>query len=335
MDIETQEQTQDAGDGYAEATDADLIAAAQEAGGAASVDVDAEAAAAGAPPVLATAADQASAGGELEEPKIAAVIRAREAAAKQRFEAEDYAAQTRQQAAAEAEQIRAEARAQAQRDHQAYLEAQRKQFAESPTEYLRALAKDPQDVVDAVIRDGTAEGRAMRAIREQLAEANKKAGVAEQVKSEFDAWKQQLQTEKQAAFVEQVKHGFMTSHASPEKAPYLHRRYDADEIFDKANRLATQWQRAGVAFDHGDVAQYLEFESRKRILGDAAGAPPQQVSGVSGNASKVRAPGSRTLSAANGSERRASPKPIDEMTPEEERAALIEAVREARRQSGG
>ena len=91
------------------------------------------------------------------------------------------------------------------------------------------------------------------------------------------------------------------------------------------------WSKAGIPFAHSDVAEYLEHQARQRLAG--VPVPPQQVSG-GGSAQKVRANGSRTLSAATGSERRASPKPLEEMSPDEERNALIEAVAEARRASG-
>ncbi|HYE92054.1 MAG TPA: hypothetical protein VEA38_13575, partial [Terriglobales bacterium] len=123
-----------------------------------------------------------------------------------------------------------------------------------------------------------------------------------------------------------------------EKTPYLHKRFDAEEIFERSNRLAAQWQQAGIEFAHEDVAQYLEFESRKRILGSDGASTPQQVSGAAGkpagSAPKVKANGPRTLSAATGSERRTSPKPIREMTAEEERDALVAEVAEMRRKMG-
>lgn len=319
-----------------EATDADLIAAVQEAGGTEAVDVEAEAEAAGQPPPVKpepAAATPAAPATDADEPKIAAVIRAREKAFQERQQAEDYAAQLRQRAELEAKQIREEARAKAERDHADWLTQQQRRFQENPTEAIRALAKDPQDIVDAVIRDGTPEARAMREMQQRIAEAEKRAAVGEQAKTEFEQFKLEQQQLAHAQRVEQVKTSFLSTHASPEKTPYLYKRYDAEEIFAKANAKAIEWQKAGVPFDHADVAQYLEHESRKRILGEGS-STPQQVSGGNGNATKVKANGSRTLSSAAGSERRASPKPIEEMTAEEERAALMAEVAAARRTTG-
>lgn len=308
-----------------EATDADLIAAAQEVGGTEAV-LEAEAT----PPAKADTPKPADA--VTDEPKIAAVLRAREKAFAERQDADDYAAQRRAAADREAAAMLADARARAEKEHADFIESKKREFRDNPTEHLRSLSSNPQDIVDAVIREGTPEARAMRELQEQIASARAEAAKAGKVSEEFSAWKEQQAQAAHQYRVAAVKQTFLSTHAAPEQTPYLNKRYDADEIFDKANALAVKWQAANIPFDHGDVAQYLEFEARKRILGDAsAGAPPQQVGGASGTASKVKATGSRTLSASDGSERRASPKPIEEMSPDEERNALIEAVREARR----
>lgn len=312
----------------AEPTDAELIAAAQEVGGAASVDVEAEAAAANG------AAAQVE-GGEPEEPKIAAILRAREKAFAERQEATDHAAQIRGKAEQEAAQILADARAKATADYEREMEARRAKFRESPAQAIREFGVPTNELVDQVAREGTAEWREMQKLRADLEATKATAGKADKVAAEFEAWKEQQAREQHTQRVQQVRSAFLSTHATPDQTPYLHKRYDDEEIFQRADALARKWQAAQVPFDHADVAQYLEHESRNRILGSASsGTPPQQVSGISGGATKVKANGSRTLSAANGSERRTSPKSIDEMTPNEERDALIEAARDARRQNG-
>lgn len=337
MDVEqtqTVEATPIADDGWQEATDAELIAAAQEAGGA-----EAAAEADGIAPVKPPAAKVAPATAaepvvDPDEPKIAAVLRAREKAFAERQSADDYAAQRRAQADEAYAATVAKARQQATADYEAELSARRAKFRETPTAAIRELGFTTDELVDGVTREGTPEWKAMRALQQELATTKAEAGTAKKVAADFEAYKAEQEKAVYASRVAQVRDQFLTAHASPEKAPYLHKRYDADEIFEKSDALARKWQAAGVPFDHADVAQYLEAESRKRLTG-VASVPPQQVSGMSG-AQKVRAAiGSRTLSSANGSERRASPKPIEEMAPDEERAALIEAAAEARRANGG
>jgi hypothetical protein len=328
MDIEQATTEATPGTEYDEVSDADLIAAAQEAGGAASVDVAAEATAAGTPPPAKEAGEAAA---DPDEPAIAAVIRAREKAFAERQQGHNDAAEMRAQAQQEAEQIRAAARKQAAADYEADLQARRSKFKESPISAIRELGWQTDEMVDAVAREGTAEWKAMRAIQQELAETRAQAGSVDKVKADFAAFKQQIEQERSNGARRAVEQAFMEQHAAPDKTPYLHKRYDPEEIIAKAHKLASDWSAANIPFAHSDVAAYLEHQARARI----AGTPAQQVSAVSGTATKVKANGSRTLSPSNGSERRASPKPIDEMNPDEERAALIEAAREARRLGGG
>lgn len=306
----------------------ELIAAVREAGGTEAVDVAAEAAAAGQPPPK---VEPPADGVDPDEPPIAAKLRAREKAFAERQEAESYAARKRAEAESEAQRIVAEAKAKAEMEHRAWLEEQTRRFRESPTEQLRAYAKDPQEIVDAVMREGTPEARALREMQKELAEAKSKAGVAEQVKSEFEAWKKQQADEKQQAQVAQIRDQFLTQYATKEAAPYLHARYDAEEIFQKAHALAVQWRKADVAFDDHEIVAYLEHQSKKRFTG----LTPQQVGGAAAEAAGKRpqsqANGSRTLSAATGSERRTTPRPLHEMTEAEQRQALIDEVAAARR----
>lgn len=329
------------GQQWDEASDADLIAAAKEAGGAASVDVNAEAAAAGQPPPK-PAEPEAPA----DEPKIAAVLRAREKAFAERQGAEDFAAQRRAQAQKEADQLIADARKRAADDYERELQARRQKFAESPAAAIRELGWKTDDMVDAVTREGTAEWKAIRAAEERARAAEQKAATVDTIKSDFEQYKQQAAQAAQQQRVQAAEQQFITAHASAEKAPTLHRiaasipnvpgvlRGDA-LIVQMGHAIANQWSQAGIPFANSDVAEYLEHQARTGALGAPASASPPQVSGASGGPKVRPANGSRTLSPSMGSERRATPKPIEEMSPEEERQALIEAASEARRQAGG
>lgn len=315
----------------------DLIAAVRDAGGTESVDLEAEAAAAGtAPPAKVEPTT------EPEEPKIAAVLRAREKAFQERQEAESYAEQRKRQADEEANKILAEAKKRAEEEWANEIAAKRRRFEESPTEAIRSLGKNPDDIVNAVVREGTPEWQEFRRIQQELDAAKAKAGDVDKVKEELAAFRKAQEDEKWQATVHQIRTQFLTEHASAEKVPSLYQEAKTaaallettpeDIVFDRANRLAQQWQKSGlklgVDFDRNDVAAYLEHQSKQRL--GAAGTAPQQVSGASGNAPKVKANGSRTLSAATGSERRTSPKPLHEMTADEEREALIDEARKAR-----
>lgn len=334
---DTTEQTPpEAPDDFGGPSRDDLIAAVREAGGTDSVDLEAEAAAAGTPPPAKPEPTTE------EEPKIAALLRAREKAFAERQEADTYAEQRKRQADEEASKIIAEAKKRAEEEWANEVAAKRRRFEESPTEAIRSLGKNPDDIVNAVMREGTPEWQEFRRIQQELEATKAKASDVDKVKEELAAFRKAQDDERQQAYVHQVRTQFLAEHASADKVPHLYREAATaaallettpeDIVFDRANRLAMSWQKSGlklgVDFDRNDVAAYLEHQSKQRLA--AAGTTPQQVSGASGNAPKVKANGSRTLSAAAGSERRTSPKPLHEMTADEERDALIEEARKAR-----
>lgn len=318
----------------------DLIAAVREAGGTESADVAAEEAA---------AAERASAAGSApatETPaapdpdeKLAAVLKAREEAHRKRLDAEERAAEIRRAAEEERQRILEEAKAEARRLADQELAELRAKFRGSPTAALRALADDPQEVVDAVLREGTPEARALAKAQEEARQARELAQAGKSAKEELDKFKAELAREKHEMHVAKVREDFLTNFASPEKAPYLHARFDADEVFERCDKLCREWQsdglKLGVDFDRDTLVAYLEKQSRERLT-KLSGSPAHQVSAAApskgpGIATKVAANGTRTLSAAEGSERRTSPKPLSEMSDAERRQALIEEVAAARR----
>lgn len=345
MDTEqTTEQTVEATSG--DVSRDELIAAVREAGGTESVDVAAEEAAAQ-PPAEQAPAEPPPA--EEEEPRIARILKAREQAHREQEAARNLAQETIQKAQEEAARMVAEARERADREWQAEMERRRQAFQSNPTETLRALSNgDTQSVVDAVLRDGTPEGRAIQQLQKELAEAKEGSQAAKELRQQIQELREERQREAYAARVEQVRSQFMGHHATAEKAPHLHARFDEAEIFDRANKVASDWKQRGLRlvqpgaekgetdFDFDDVVNYLENDSRKKLAPLLAKNPGQQVSTgapatAPGSAPKVQANGPRTLAAAMGSERRTSPRPLSEMTPDEARKALIEEVAAARR----
>lgn len=337
----TEQQT----NGAADVTREDLIAAAREAGGTDSVDVAAEAKEAEAK--IATDKGSAAKEGEAakveavdpDEPKVAALLRAREKAWQERQEADSYATQRKAQADQEAALVIEQAREKARAEHQQYVEDQRRKFGANPTETLRALAPggDTQKLVDAVIRDGSPEGRAIADLQREVAEAKKSGEGTADLRKQIEDMKAEREREKHDALVAQIRTEFISQNATKEKTPYLHARYDEEEIFDKANKLGLDWQQKGLKLGHDftrdDIAEWLERDSKKRYVSSVA---PQQAVGAAPSEGAGKRPqglanGSRTLSAASGSERRTSPKPLSEMSAAEARQALIDEVATVRR----
>lgn len=344
MTIEVTEQTTEAApstqpDAYPSREE--LIAAVREAGGADSVDVEAEAAAAAARTGEAPAPAPAAAGEpapDPDEPRIAGILRAREKAAQERAAARSAADDMLAQARQESQRMIQDARAEAAREAAAEKERLRAEFRANPTATLRALG-DPREISDAVMREGTPEAREMASLRAELEATKKQAGEVTDVRKQLDEFREGQRQEALQRQIAEVKSTFL-SQATTEKAPYLNARYEPEEIFARADNLAKKWRSGGLElgkdFDHNDLVQYLEVESKKRISPLGLATPAQQVSAGApakepGNAPKVPANGPRTLSAAQGSERRTSPKPIREMTAQEARDALIEEVAAARR----
>lgn len=231
-----------------------------------------------------------------------------------------------------------EARAEARRAAEEERERLRLNFQKSPTETLRALG-DPDAITDAVLREGTPEAREAAKLRAELAETKEAAKKGDAALAEIEKFRKEQAAERQAATQAQVRHEYLTQFASPEKAPYLHARWEPEEIFQRSVALAHQWAQEGLEykkdFDDNTIAEYLEHQSKKRISA-LNGTPANQVQAGAplqgpGLATKVTANAPRTLSAAAGSERRTSPRPLHEMAPEEQRKALIEEVAAARR----
>jgi F0F1-type ATP synthase membrane subunit b/b' len=303
----------------------DLIAAAREAS-------------TGAAPAQAPAATPPAPADDPDE-KIASVLKAREAAHAKRREADDYAAEIRRQAEEHKRQLIEEARAEAKRIAAEELAAERAKWRANPTATAAALAGNPTEFVDAILRDGTPEARALAKLQEEAAAAREDAKAGKTAAEELRAFREQLQQQQHQAHVEKVRTEFLSTVASPEKAPYMHARWEPQEVFDRCDQLTREWQRdglrLGVDFDAATVAAYLEKQSRERFT-SRLGTPAQQ-SGVGapatapGIAPKSAANGTRTITTAGSSERRASPKPFNEMTPAEQREDLLRVAREAYR----
>lgn len=335
MDIEnTQQESSDTTSEGGEPTRDDLIAAAREAVAAA----DGNAAT-----TTQTAAAPTEQQPDPTEERINSVLRAREAAHKQRLEAENHAATLRQQAEEERKRILDEARAEAKRIADEELSQLRAKYRESPTAALRSLADNPQDVVDAVLREGTPEARALARAQEEARQAREEARAGKSAAEELKAELQKDRAERANAAAAAVRTEFLSQFANTEKAPYMNARWDPEEVFDRCDSLCREWQKdglkLGIDFDRGDLVAYLEKQSRERIT-KLPGQTPAQQSGAgtpvreSGIAPKSAANGMRTITAASSSERRASPKPFHEMSPEEQREDLINVAREAYRQHG-
>lgn len=334
MDLATQEQTettteaptQEASSADTPATNDDLVAAAREAMQGAKEQP------------AAAAADQTEQQETQteEEPRWMRLMKEREKGQAEREAAQKAADDLTARAKAEADRIveeaRAKARAEAEADRQAWL----RKYRADPESALRDVG-GAEDVADKLVELNSPHGKAMAKMRAELEETREKAAKADQVAKDFEEWKAAQAKEKEQASYQQVVQTFMATHANPEKTPHLHTLYDPHEIVAKADSTATEWQKAGLRFELGDIAEYLEAKAKERLTarGFAAAQQSRAAPGQpAGNAPKSQANGSRTITAAAGSERRAAPRPFNELSPKEQQEDLLRVAREAFRQHG-
>jgi hypothetical protein len=317
-------------------TRADLIAAVQEA---AASEAGNEPAAAAAP--TETTTPEATPAAPEEEDRVTRIMKQREKLHAEQQAARAQAIALEEQAKKSAQQIIDEARAEAKRIADEAVAQRQARFKQSPVEALRELG-DPQEIVDQVLRANTPEGKALREMQAKLDEALTTAKDGQAAKQEIERLRAETARAQQEAEIAAYNAKFLADHANAEKAPYLNARYEPEEIIMRARQQATAWAREGlkygIDFDDSDVTAYLERQSKERvskILPSTTPAAPSQAAGAPatapGNAPKVSANGPRTLSAAQGSERRTAPKPLHELSREEQREALIEEVKAARR----
>lgn len=270
-----------------------------------------------------------------EEPNWKRIMQAREKAQAEREAAKSYAEEAKKRAEEEAKAIVEAARRQAAEEVEAERTRWRNRFQLDPEGALGELG-GAEEVAGKVVDLNTPQGRELAKIKAELNETKKKAETAEEVRKEFEEFKRQQAEAEQRGRFEQAKTEFLSTHATKEKTPYLLARYTEDELVKRANEVAKEWVDAGIQFALGDIAGYLEHESKSRIA--SVGLPAQQVRAAeSGSvASKVSANGLRaTITAAAGSERRAAPKAFHEMSPDEQKADLLEVAKKAWQSAGG
>jgi hypothetical protein len=208
----------------------------------------------------------------------------------------------------------------------------RQQFEQERKAWLRDIASNPIKLVteaghsaDDIIRNiqlsDDPQWKITQQLQRQLAETNEKIEQERRQREQFVTAEQQRQqqyVEQQSQRAhQQAVHTLLNDFASPDKAPSLHRLYDPEEIVDRVQRLALDYQkRTGEVAPLDELAEYAEQQARKRL--DGADAP-----GSRSEPPKVKGNGPRTLSAAAASERRATPRSTRDMTDEEQQEHIL------------
>jgi hypothetical protein len=287
-------------------------------------------------------------------PALARTIRQRERDQARRDELADLRASVerdRQEAAAERAAAKAEREAASKEAETARAQQARlHRLLTDPRAAAKELGWDEeklQEFAGAAVAEGKPETVALRKLMERDAAREKEI-------AELRAWREaqektaqereaQARQQHEAQQGEQAINDLLAI-PSVEKTPSLMKVYGKrPQLFvAEAQRVAHEYSTRTGAFRNvpadaprfaslPDIVEYLEHDAADMLgASSPAGEPPQQASGANGGAAKAKANGQRSLSAAAASERRASPKPVQDMDPDEERDFLVQQVKEAR-----
>lgn len=332
-DTETEVTITDAGSAEASLSEnAALVAAAEAAMAAEGADNESTASATPVTDKGAEAADNALAAKTLAptstEPTLAQRLRRRE---------------NEQRIKDEARRINAESQSSLDRERQqlanekASLEAERRSVAETQARY-KAAASDPvkmgelagltrEQLAHELTMAGSPEHAALMDLRAKAAALEEKhRAVDEFIASQKKRDEDSVQSAKAAEYQQKLE-VFIQAATNQEKFPALNALYEPYEILEKGKAVQKEYhRRTGNLATDEEIAEYLELhEARPRL------DKIRQGSAGSAIATKPKANGPRTLSASSASERRATPKRIDQLTPAEEYQRLIEIADEAMR----
>lgn len=289
----------------------------------------------------APAKDEPKAAAEADAPKskVAAVLRAREEAKAAR----DEAAQVREEAAAAKAEIAA-MRAEAEKDR-AEAKAERDRIQKlktSPLAAIKELGWDHKQLVDEVVREGTPEWQAQKRYEQQFeamrAELDEHKAFREEQKA--NAAKMGEEQAKYARHQTEQRFLGMVPPDSPIRSMFAEAarvlRMPVDRlIIQEAHRVADEYREKskGQVASLEEVRDYLEHLAQEVTGSHQRQGADEAATGASKVASQPKASGPRALSGSAASERRASPKPRHQWTPQEEREALKAAAEAAMAQA--
>lgn len=263
--------------------------------------------------------------------KVARVLKAREAAQ----EARDDAAAAKSEAAAVREEI-AQLKAEAKKDREAAASEWGKiqKLKSNPLAAIKEIGWDTRQLVDEVTREGTPEWQASKRLEAQQASLSEQLNELKAWKEERKAAEESYQQHARVQGRQQAERDFLAS-VPTESA--LRALYDEKEIVSKAHSLADEYREKskGQVASNEELRDYLEEQAGKRLAAIRApqSAPASQAQPAKSVATQPKANGPRALSAASASERRTSPKPRHEWSPDEERDAMKAAAEAAMRGS--
>lgn len=268
-----------------------------------------------------------------EDKSIARILKQREKAANEKTEAQ----RMRDEARAASEEL-AKAREDLAREREEIARdkaklAKLKNVQEAP-EALKELGWDPDEFIASAASANTPQGKLEAIVRKQ-------AEVIAKLEAKANAWERQGEEQKQAAEesakqarIRNAEETFTKTALDAEKYPALQQLYgdEQDVLLFKAHDVARKYRAAtgGEEASFDQIAEYLNEQAQAK-LGNGAKKQDAPKNGKAPPAG--RPPGKRTLTSADGSERRSVPSvdktdDLDEMR-RRARAAAEKAIRES------
>lgn len=269
---------------------------------------------------------------QIQTRSVAKILKEREERQRMREEVHSYAEQARAELAA-AKKAREEA--------EQYIQEQKQildGYKKDPFEVGKKLGWNDKDILEHYTRQGDPNYEIYSKLQSQ------NETLAKQLE-EISGWKKQQETayqeqqrlaeERAYAHSRETAVGEFLDHAAESKCPNMWALWDKDEIIAKADQVfeAYKQKTKGELADLGEIAQYLEEQATDKLAKLRGGTAKPEDDGKKPPKEQPGKSGTRTLSTQNGSERRSMPKPIAEMTREEEEEHLISIARSAAQKS--
>lgn len=207
-----------------------------------------------------------------------------------------------------------------------------------PTEAMRALGLDPQKAMEATAAEAQADPVLRRMIQEERQSFRSELQTRDKRIEQLEAYVQQFAGQVYGAHQQQNERKFVET-ARSEKYPSVWPAIEAVAELQGSDPQKMLVQNAYALIEQvkvktggkkiptdEEILEYLEAQA-KGTLAKLRGEGREATQGKAPQGNRAKGP--RTLSAVGASERRASPKPLDEMSPEDQRLATMQVVREA------
>jgi hypothetical protein len=198
-------------------------------------------------------------------------------------------------------------------------------FKKDPIAAMQKFGWTPEQFIDAATRSKDPAYQDKIALEDRLAEER---AARQKLEEKLDAlYKRAESYEEERGSVAQQQATQRFFQSIPQDSP-ARVVWDDSELVSRANQVGEAYQKkTGRVASPEELGEYLHYEAQQRLR--RLGAPAEHAGQQPQNAGKVKANGSRALSARDASERHGGAKQLSDMSGDEERAFLIRVAEEA------